>query len=342
MAYLRKSQVTGLSPRSIDLNTITTPAGARINGDITSHTLKMADTFTVVGDITISDNLILAKLSDDGDDLILTSDNVSDRTIEGSGSIEVSTIAQAATRTSLTGMTGTVGSAVTGSPALNLGNTTGTLGSGVTGGSGLNAVSPANLASGVLSVGVTGGSGLTALGTVTVGDISHADIVYPAGHIVQTKLNSRSSKVTFGSSSWATAGVPVTITPAYSNSKMLIQLYGKTDMNNSTYSAGQDYKITRVNGPTENWDWPANTVYQTSWTHYLNPSDYTADFYPPLILTWIDTGSFLDDVEITYGMFGRKYSGSSYPDTGAAWGFADNNSTGTSFWGCMIVQEIKQ
>jgi hypothetical protein len=356
MAYLRKSQVTGLSTRSIDLNTITTPAGARINGDITSHTLKMADTFTVVSDITISDNLILAKLSDDGDDLILTSDNVSDRTIEGSGSIEVSTIAQAATRTSLTGMTGTVGSAVTGSPALNLGNTTGTLGSGVTGGSGLNAVSPANLASGVLSVGVTGGSGLTALGTVTVGDISHADIVYPAGHIVQTKLNSRSSKVTFGSSSWATAGVPVTITPAYSNSKMLIQLYGKTDMNNSfegatpgsTAPAGQDYKITRVNGPTENWDWPANTVYQTSWTHYLNPSDYTADFYPPLILTWIDTGSFLTDpevdLEITYGMFGRKYSGSSYPDTGAAWGFADNNyqSGYGTYWGCMIVQEIKQ
>ncbi len=123
MAYLRKSQVTGLSPRGIDLNTITTPAGARINGRITSHTLKMADTFTVVDDITISDNLILAKVSDDGDDLILTSDNVSDRTIEGSGSIEGSTIAQTP-NASLTGMTGVVGSAVTGSPALNLGNST--------------------------------------------------------------------------------------------------------------------------------------------------------------------------------------------------------------------------
>ena len=111
MAYLRKSQVTGLSPRGIDLNTITTPAGARINGDITSHTLKMADTFTVVDDITISDNLILAKVSDDGDDLILTSDNVSDRTIEGSGSIEGSTIAQTP-NASLTGMTGELGSAV--------------------------------------------------------------------------------------------------------------------------------------------------------------------------------------------------------------------------------------
>ena len=37
-------------------------------------------------------------------------------------------------------------------------------------------------ASGVLPAAVTGGSGLTALGTVTAGNISHADIVYPAGH----------------------------------------------------------------------------------------------------------------------------------------------------------------
>jgi len=34
-------------------------------------------------------------------------------------------------------------------------------------------------ASGVLPVGVTGGSGLTALGTVTAGNLSHADIVMP-------------------------------------------------------------------------------------------------------------------------------------------------------------------
>ena len=39
--------------------------------------------------------------------------------------------------------------------------------------------------SGVLPSGVTGGSGLTALGTVASGDISHADIVYPAGHILK-------------------------------------------------------------------------------------------------------------------------------------------------------------
>ncbi len=43
---------------------------------------------------------------------------------------------------------------------------------------------PAAGVTGVLPVGVTGGSGLTALGTVTSANLSHADIVYPAGHMI--------------------------------------------------------------------------------------------------------------------------------------------------------------
>ena len=61
--------------------------------------------------------------------------------------------------------TGTVGGL--GTPVINLGSATGAIPAGVTGGAGL--------------------TGSTSLGTVTVGNISHADIVYPAGHIVQTK-----------------------------------------------------------------------------------------------------------------------------------------------------------
>jgi len=93
--------------------------------------------------VTISDNLILAKLSDDGNAITVTGNATTTRTIAGSGSLEASTFAQTP-NVSLTGMTGAIGS-------------------GITGGSGLNAVSPANLASGVLPVGVTGGSGLDAV-----------------------------------------------------------------------------------------------------------------------------------------------------------------------------------
>ena len=48
---------------------------------------------------------------------------------------------------------------------------------------------PSTVTAGTLGSGVTGGAGLsgsTSLGTVTVGNLSHADIVYPAGHIINT------------------------------------------------------------------------------------------------------------------------------------------------------------
>jgi hypothetical protein len=70
---------------------------------------------------------------------------------------------------------------------ITLSGDTATLGSGVT--------IPAAGVTGVLPVGVTGGSGLTALGTVTAGNISHADIVYPAGHIIKVSTHSSTADV---------------------------------------------------------------------------------------------------------------------------------------------------
>ena len=53
----------------------------------------------------------------------------------------------------------------------------------------------ATITTGTVGSGVTGGSGLTALGTVTTGNISHADIVYPAGHILQVVQLLDSTKI---------------------------------------------------------------------------------------------------------------------------------------------------
>tara|TARA_B110000211_G_C14039761_1_gene536241 strand:+ start:845 stop:1711 length:867 start_codon:yes stop_codon:yes gene_type:complete len=105
-----------------DISFTDVPANMDISGTIDKHTMRLAEGVTVTGDITISDNLILSKISDDGVGITLTNDS-STRTITGSGSIEASTLAQTP-NASLTGMTGTVGSAVTGSPNLNLGNAT--------------------------------------------------------------------------------------------------------------------------------------------------------------------------------------------------------------------------
>ena len=58
---------------------------------------------------------------------------------------------------------------------------------------------PAAGITGVLPSAVTGGSGLTALGTVIAGNLSHADIVYPAGHVVQVKTGVHANSAMTGS-----------------------------------------------------------------------------------------------------------------------------------------------
>ena len=99
-----------------------------LSGTYSSHELFIADGYTLTGNITVNEDIALTKLSDDGASITLTTDGTS-RTITGTGSIEASTIAQTPV-TSVTGMTGELGSAVTGSPNLNL--TSGTIGSTVT------------------------------------------------------------------------------------------------------------------------------------------------------------------------------------------------------------------
>ena len=82
-----------------------------LSGTYAYHQMMVSDAFTVAGDVTISDNLILTKISDDSNAITLTDDG-STRTITGTGSLETSTIAQTPNQ-SLTGMTGEIGSAVT-------------------------------------------------------------------------------------------------------------------------------------------------------------------------------------------------------------------------------------
>ena len=106
-----------------------------LSGTYSSHELFIADGYTLTGNITVNEDIALTKLSDDGASITLTTDGNS-RTITGTGSIEASTLAQTPV-TSVTGMTGTLGSgvtldsptgtlanSVTGSPALNLANAT--------------------------------------------------------------------------------------------------------------------------------------------------------------------------------------------------------------------------
>jgi hypothetical protein len=84
---------------------------ADLSGTYADHQVMLSDSYSVTGDVTISDNLVLAKISDDSNAVSLTNDT-STRTITGTGSLEASTLVQTP-NASLTGMTGTVGSGVT-------------------------------------------------------------------------------------------------------------------------------------------------------------------------------------------------------------------------------------
>jgi len=109
-----------------DINFTDQPTNMDITGLIDKHTMRLADGVTITGDVTISDDLVLSKISDDGNAITMTNDG-SSRTITGSGSIEASTLSQTPNQ-SLTGMTGTIGSAVTN----NAGVASGVIGDSVT------------------------------------------------------------------------------------------------------------------------------------------------------------------------------------------------------------------
>ena len=113
-------------------------------------------------------------------------------------------------------------------------------------------------------------SSITTLGTVTAGNISHADIVYPAGHqINQSVVNveSRSGTITCAATSYTDLGLEVNIvTKATSaNSYLIFEYYGgmfytpaavdgfgtqvtMRTVSNSTYTSGET--VTTATYPT--------------------------------------------------------------------------------------------
>jgi hypothetical protein len=166
-----------------DINFTDQPTNMDITGVIDKHTMRLADGVTITGDVTISDDLVLSKISDDGNAITMTNDG-SSRTITGSGSIEASTLTQTP-NASLTGMTGTIGSAVTN----NAGVASGTIGSVVTGSPNLN------------------------LGNA----------IFPAGHIIQfVTATGNAASIAGQQSGYITTNVTGSITPKLAGSKIYV------------------------------------------------------------------------------------------------------------------------
>ncbi len=137
MSYLgRKGAVAPLTSADIpvgivegtDIAFLENASGTQnLGGTYSTERMYLNDSYTLTGDVNITNHLVLGTVG--GADVLIMDDG-STRTITGSGTLESGNVLQDTQRTSVTGMTGelgsgvTLGSAVTGSPNLNLGNAT--------------------------------------------------------------------------------------------------------------------------------------------------------------------------------------------------------------------------
>ena len=111
MAFLKSSRINGITARDVAVRGFRQANNINLGTRAyTRHEVLLADNYSIVGDVTVSDDLILSKLSDDGNAITITGDTTT-RTISGSGSIQGATLAQTP-NADMTGMTGTLASSV--------------------------------------------------------------------------------------------------------------------------------------------------------------------------------------------------------------------------------------
>ena len=158
-------------------------------------------------------------------------------------------------------------------------------------------------------------------------DTSAGTLVPSANQVVQHLTSKPTSLTAFSSTSYTDAsGFSITITPKYSNSKILIRAFSKTIQNNSgSGNSAHDHRITR-NG---------SQIYYAQWQSYFNQSWATTDFYPPFLLSYIDSPNTTSSTE--YKIQGRVYGGGA---SNRPWTIGDYN--GGNYDSVMEVVEIKQ
>jgi hypothetical protein len=106
-------------------------AAQTLSGTYSTERLYFNDSYQLTGNVTVTGHLALGTIADE--DVVITNDGT-ERTITGSGTLESGELLKSE-HSDLTGMTGELGSAVTGSPAITgFGTvTSGTIGNALTG-----------------------------------------------------------------------------------------------------------------------------------------------------------------------------------------------------------------
>ena len=241
------AQIPSLKPKS----------NQNLTGTYADHEMIMGDKFTLTGNLTINDNLVLASLSGAGQDIIIEDDG-NGRTITTAGKvISCTTTNTDATVTTAdtsdlragTGVTGTgvpagatiasvtnattfeLSAAATASGTVNLTFDTAVFEAGeFLGTAGLPSLTDL---SGTLGSGATIGSGVT-LGSAVTGSpaLNLGNATFPSGSILQVQMGETNLETSVGGG-WKGVGLSVNITPKFASSKILITTHCQMQYNNS-------------------------------------------------------------------------------------------------------------
>ena len=166
------------------------------------------------------------------------------------------------------------------------------------------------------------------LGTVTAGTYKgtiHSDATFPAGHVINTVTTHSNTEVYAGSTSWVTiTGMAGTITPTYSNSKILIGFYCGSMVQQTPNSL-----MVKVTGTT------TGTV--TEKTLYPGYSDHATSQWFPAPIGFICFDSPGTTNAQTYQLYCKNQSGS----ITSRWRINSYETAGPIQNGTVIIQEIK-
>ena len=171
-------------------------------------------------------------------------------------------------------------------------------------------------------------------------------VKYTAGEVVQIKYKQLTTRVDSADTLTHNADMDVTITPKFSNSVILYEVYAKTEANQgATGQIGYTHKIERVVGGV------ATNIDGAAWHTYLNDNDggtqgFSSDHYIPFTTKSIDTPNTTST--ITYKFYMSKYHENSSLNV---WKIGALNAEGSTFGGniqnyaqrgVVTVTEIKQ
>ena len=151
-----------------------------------------------------------------------------------------------------------------------------------------------------------------------------AGFVPSAGQTVQELYSENTSGGTFNSTSWADiTGFNINITPKYADSLIIISVWAKTGVNNTSAQAAQPHRLLRDGSVV---------VHRSNWQNYFNRNHVPTDTYPPLVFTVVDQPN-------TTASVNYKVQATGYSSHAGAWTLEANGGTQKH---TMFVKEIKQ